>query len=28
MGSVDSSDDALQVMVAKWFGAEPKVDVE
>jgi len=25
--SVDSSDDALVALVAKWLGAEPKVDV-
>jgi hypothetical protein len=26
--SVESSDDVLQAMVAKWLGAEPEVDVE
>jgi len=28
MQLVDYSDDALQAIVPKWLGAEPKVDVE
>jgi hypothetical protein len=28
MESVDSTDDVLTALVAKWLGAEPEVDVE
>jgi hypothetical protein len=28
MESVDSTDDVLLALVAKWLGAEPEVDVE